>query len=524
MPASTTKPKPAKKPKPAPAAPAFAPELAAVDPATLIVGVNVRIDTKLDSAFLASITERGVLEPIHAYRNGEGALVVLRGQRRTVAATQLGLATVPVVIVGEPDNTDRVVDQLAENDHRAPLDDTERYAAMTQLAAFGLPAAAIAKKTATSRDTVNQALTLAASARAQEARAQHPTLTVDTLVLIAEFDNDGDHQAVEAITAAAEKGGRSVAHTAQQLRDSRDLRRATAAAEAALTDAGIPVVEEPKYNDPKRLRLRVLLDGTGSSITDEAHASCPGHAAYVETFWVYPGDDEYPKDREVPDPDDDDDDDDDKAAHPYAGPVYLCLDWRAHGHTARYQNSATTAGPTTDEDRAAAADERRGVIAGNKAWDSATIVRRKWLRNLLQRKTAPAGAVQFIGESFVRRDHAMNHAMSHGMPVIRDVLGLQPESSSHGLDYQEHLRRRNEVTNLIAAASDSKALLLTLGLFLCAYEQVADRGSWRRPPGDPARFEDGTARYLSYLETIGYELAEIERRAMGDNTSNEEDQ
>lgn len=64
-------------------------ELLHVDPASLTIGTNVRVDTRPDAKeFAKSIHERGVLEVITAYRDDDGSLVVHRGQRRTVVATQ----------------------------------------------------------------------------------------------------------------------------------------------------------------------------------------------------------------------------------------------------------------------------------------------------------------------------------------------------------------------------------------------------------------------------------------------------
>lgn len=64
-------------------------EFAHVDPATLVLGANARLDADLTPEFIASIKQHGVLQTIDAHRNTDGALVVLRGQRRTLAAVQV---------------------------------------------------------------------------------------------------------------------------------------------------------------------------------------------------------------------------------------------------------------------------------------------------------------------------------------------------------------------------------------------------------------------------------------------------
>src|SRR3954470_24240900 len=134
-----------------------------IDPRDLVVGANVRLDARLDSDFVDSIRERGVLQAITAYRDDEQHLVVLYGQRRTLGAIEAGRDTVPVMIVARPDEPDRLGDQVVENDHRAGLRAAERVAAFEQMAAFGVPAAQIAKRTGAKKAEVATALTVAAS-------------------------------------------------------------------------------------------------------------------------------------------------------------------------------------------------------------------------------------------------------------------------------------------------------------------------------------------------------------------------
>jgi len=85
-----------------------------VDPRTLVLEANVRVDARLDKQFVASIRDRGVLVPIVAHRAG-GELRVLYGQRRTLAAVEAGRATVPVYVVDVPDgDTAREVGRIID--------------------------------------------------------------------------------------------------------------------------------------------------------------------------------------------------------------------------------------------------------------------------------------------------------------------------------------------------------------------------------------------------------------------------
>jgi len=61
------------------------------------IPANVRDVVTLDKEFLASVAEHGVLTPITAVRRGD-TVEVTDGQRRTLAARQVGLRTVPVYL------------------------------------------------------------------------------------------------------------------------------------------------------------------------------------------------------------------------------------------------------------------------------------------------------------------------------------------------------------------------------------------------------------------------------------------
>ncbi|WP_041759947.1 ParB/RepB/Spo0J family partition protein [Pseudonocardia dioxanivorans] len=146
-------------------------ELVHVDPATLIFAANVRVDARLDAGFVNSIREQGVLQSIVAHRTGEGGLVVRFGHRRTLAAIEAGRASVPVyVLTHTAEGTEgadkagdvmRVVEQLAENHHRAGLTAAEDAAAFHQLEAFGLSPAQIVKRTHRSKADVTAGLAVA---------------------------------------------------------------------------------------------------------------------------------------------------------------------------------------------------------------------------------------------------------------------------------------------------------------------------------------------------------------------------
>lgn len=66
-----------------------------IDPNLIVVEVNVRTEAHLPREFVASIKQNGVLTPILARRDTQGTVIVRAGQRRTLAAREAGLVTIP---------------------------------------------------------------------------------------------------------------------------------------------------------------------------------------------------------------------------------------------------------------------------------------------------------------------------------------------------------------------------------------------------------------------------------------------
>ena len=103
-----------------------------LDPAGLVIETNVRTEgLVLDEEFVDSVRTHGVLVPVLGWRDTDGAVHVRAGQRRTLAARESQIATIPVYVVQADDDSTavRIVEQLVENEHRQTLTDTDRLAA-----------------------------------------------------------------------------------------------------------------------------------------------------------------------------------------------------------------------------------------------------------------------------------------------------------------------------------------------------------------------------------------------------------
>lgn len=483
-----------------------------IDPRDLLVDANVRRDNRLDPEFVASVRDLGVLVPIVAVRTGDGAVRVRLGHRRTLAAIEAGQATVPVVVVGtdtedQRADVERIVSQHAENHHRAGLTLTEEVGVIAGLADLGVSAAQIAKRTKIKRDRVDAALTVAGSPLAQDAAETYEHLDLTQAAVLAD-----DAEAVKALVTAAQRPG-MFEHAAQTARDERNRAQRRKDLAASLAAEGVRVVDDV----PRTNWLDRLVNDDRVDLTPEGHAGCPGHAATVATVWgwVDPAtgqpseagvelyDDEDPEDDQIGDDLDAPDDEDDSqpapawGSHPAA--VWVCTDPAAYGHDGRYESRETLRpklAEMTEAEAEAARAQRRDVIASNKAWGSAEPVRREYLRALLTRKTRPKGSAALVAGALAR--DADTVARVGGNHLAADLLGCDPTTWG----------RNGAVADLIAQASEARAQVLGLALVLAAYEDNLTPAAWRQ-------VQPTTQRYLGFLSDTGYTLADIERRACG---------
>ncbi|MFG1872106.1 ParB/RepB/Spo0J family partition protein [Micromonospora arborensis] len=450
-----------------------------VDPKTLIVGANVRLDPRLSDSFVNNVRHRGVKVPIVAYRDDQRQLVVLYGQRRTLAAIAAGRPIVTVVVVQKPDEADRLIDQLNENHHRTNLTTHEDVVAFQQLAALGVPAGAIARRAARPKATVEAALSVAGSEVARKSTERWDFLDLEQAAALAEFE--ADPEGLKHLVAAAQRGS-GFDHTLQRLRDNRDSKRQHDALVGRLTEAGIKVIERPPTQDAKRAALEYLKIGRRKA-TEENHKECKGHVAFVTHKWVDEGG---------------------KRGYEWVAD-YACTNYPKYGHTHLYPPG--TAVSYSDrrkledmdpEEAEAARAERRDVRESNKAWDSALKVRQAWLKQFATRRTPPKTAAWFVARAIASCDHQIRTAMEGSHKFARDLLGVERET------YSSDHRRGQLLADL--CTTEGRAAMVTLVMILAAYEESLPRDAWRR--SDP-----GPTEYLRYLESEGYELSEVEQRA-----------
>lgn len=107
-----------------------------------------------------SVREFGVLQPVVVRKNSEGEYELIMGERRTRAAREAGLDTIPV-IVRETADEDLLRDALLENLHRSELNPLEEASAYQQLLEdFGITQEELATRIGRSRPQISNTIRL----------------------------------------------------------------------------------------------------------------------------------------------------------------------------------------------------------------------------------------------------------------------------------------------------------------------------------------------------------------------------
>lgn len=435
-------------------------QIVQIDPRTARVEDNIRQDVKLSTQYIASVRLHGVIVPVLAYTDSDGTVVVRDGQRRLLAAREVGLATIPAYVVDKNDETRiRVIEQMIANEHREALTTAERAAAWRQLSLEGMSVVAIAKQTGAQRNEVKAGLTVAGHDIAAAAVAEYD-LTLDQAAVLVELDDDPD--AVTELREVARKHPDSFDHYAQRALDAKATREEIAALRSDYEARGVTVVDWPEYGDTDTVLLRDLQDADGNQLTEENYAGQPGYAVAIAERW---------------------------------GSVsvgHVVVDWQPHGLRRIGSTGTVTGGKMTEDEKA----ERRQVVANNKAWVSAEKVRRTWLSELLGRKRLPADALPFAAITLATSRFEVGKALNDGHPLAETLLG------------QENGSRQLAA---LVEKTPTKATHVAIAIALGALEAATGKHTWRNP--DPA-----ARRYFRQLAAWGYTLSDVEQLIIIDET------
>lgn len=499
------------------------PTIQQVDPRNLQLEDNVRTEASLTKDFVANIKELGVLMPVVAVRNPDGTLMVRAGQRRTAAAREAGLESIPVYITGQDtDDASRLVTQIVENDQRLGLRNDDRVAGIQALIDTGMSVTKIAKKLSIPSAQVKKSSAVARSKVALEA-LQAESVTLDEAAAIAEFEDDP--AIVERLVNAAKRN--YFDHELARQQADRETRKVYEQTAEVYAKRGLTVLSE---HPEDRWSLDLvsqfsLVTPSGDDLDAEAvqalvDADPSKWAVRLEEEAVFTDS----EGNTVPDSAIDWATEADPDAEPEEGfvhassvtetvvflPVeYYCLDTEAVGlglserfqrDRARREADPTSAPTPTLAEREAEKRERRKVLALNKAGDAAVGVRRAFVTTLLQRKTTPKGASVFVARMLTADPGLLSGYLSAS--TAAELLGVEADQLAPSV--------AGEVT-------PQRAEVVTLALVLGALEVRAPKGAWRAPSAHPV----GPKEYLGFLAECGYSPSVVEQVMAGAKSSDE---
>lgn len=335
-----------------------------VNPEALSAGENVRLNLRLDKAFVETIRELGVLKDIDVYPTLTG-LVVLDGHRRHAAALEAGLSRVPVRVVEVVSDENRIALQLVENDAHLHTASLERAQAVHQLMLFGASNKYL-QKHGVGRDEIKAAKRLASAPASVKTLAEDaPGIDLVMLGKLAELADTAESDSdFEALVSKISQEPDQAAFLIEEERMAAERRQILADYIRKLEESGTRVVESEEV-DEKGLRIWLLRNADGEKITEEEHAECPGHVAVVSfNGWR-----------------------DEPQAH------FYCEDWEVYGHQVpSWMSTKAGSSEPSEEEKALRAE----AIRKNNSSRAARQVRQEWIRSsLLNASKLPKGWALF---------------------------------------------------------------------------------------------------------------------------------
>jgi ParB family transcriptional regulator, chromosome partitioning protein len=258
-------------------------------------------------------------------------------------------------------------------------------------------------------------------------------------------------------------------HEVQRQRDDRARRQAVEAEQESLSEQGFTILDRaPYYGEKEFISIADLVTRDGNPVTIDDLGGITDKFATVRSGW-----------------------------DGVASDVYL-REVKAYGF--KKVASGTGAGSLTDEQKT----ERRELIANNKAWVSAEVVRREWLIGFLSRKTLPKDAGHFVAIALTAHRSTVASGLSGGNRLAATLLGVDAQDSEWG----------QSPLDPIAESQTARAGHVALAVVLGAIEARTGKHTWRQP--------SRTARaYLAQIAAWGYALSDVEQIVLGTDEEGE---
>ncbi|MFE7135982.1 ParB/RepB/Spo0J family partition protein, partial [Streptomyces sp. NPDC057638] len=431
-------------------------ELVWLNPSEIHAVRNIRA-VDLDSDFVASVRERGVLEPVTVMAEDDGTYALVFGFHRRAAAIEAGRALIPAIVRTDiSSSAAKIIDQLTENIHRSDMKPSEIAAAYDQLALEGLDVDEIARQVSQDKEKVAATLRLHKMPKTARDAADTGQLDLEEAVQIAEFESEP--KVYDRLLGVIRNGG-NLPYALMSERRKRKNRAQKAKAKASLVLVGIAVIPQPQWDGiPKGLNS--ITDAAGTGYTVETHARCAGHAAWVSQEGTV---------------------------------TYVCRDPKYYGHTVtgHYQH-------LTDEERAQQAREKQEREDRAEALTTAAAVRRDFISTLARSGKTPKG----LHKATLAHLFAYGFTRSLGAGGMDEVFALLGATRAKDVPPAEAMRRRIDRT------PDHKLPLIHFAqLAVHAEDNMARTASPHRTYGFD---EDFAIAWLELLTGYGYTLSEPE--------------
>lgn len=427
-----------------------------LDVEAISVESNVGFNRRADDELLNSISVHGIITPI-TVRLSDGVPVVVAGHRRLNAAKKLGIKQIPAMVIsaGGASEASLLAMQVAENITRAnltPVEELEAYQSVLELVSDEEAAQLLSKPV----QRMHGVRAIMHSEKTQSALENVAGLDLFTAAELAglEADPDVPTELVDETLKKLEKDPAKAQHLVAELQAEADKLRELSATVARLEKDGLKVVTPDtsiyyafQGKGDKNFTPLSRLSDDGVDVTLESHANCGGHVVAV-----------FPPRRSGEE----------------CELFYGCADWETWGHEFDAQNNASKPGISPKD-----AARRRAEDADVDAYERASILREKFIKNLLHREQLPAGFMVYAAE---------------GMRVEawRDKDTLV--SFFGGVSREEFCSSPDHIIRLLVARSiHSRTLNSPLALGYWAEERVTD-------------FKE----LLQWLQDAGYVLAPIE--------------
>ena len=440
------------------------PEQAPVTPLTQLVVIdprelldhpdNIRKGKPDVADLVESVKEVGLLEPLLVVPADDDRLMVVAGHRRKAAAIAAGLDVVECLVRFDlTAKAAAIGTMLVENDQRHDLSDAERAGAYQTLLDLGEEAGRIGRLGGVSAKAVEAAAALTAKKKAHGIALKHD-LGIEDALILAEFEDD--KEALKDLAVVAIKEPEMLAHRASRIRKDRETEAATAESKAKAKELGLALTDfGPRYDaktaDPNKVSGLVHKDLT--PVTDDE----------ADLAWI----------------------DHDGSL------VLMVANPKERGFRKPPSANAAPKKERTEEDK----ERMRETIANNKAWPAASEVRLAFVKALVQRRTAPKGMLAFTLAS-----HIIDTGLARDVsdPLIEDWYG-PPKGKSFGATALRDM----------LDAPDPR-------LTVVAFAQIASALEWRMREKDGWRVGHGhQARYLGFLQSVGYQPSELEASLIG---------